>query len=174
LLGLHTNLTVVQARLLDILHRQMEDIDKRSMMQQGAQRQWREFSVSLQDSLDLISGNTTNLLTDVFSGLLRLQSLTRESTKFVVQEVHELGDKIRRINNDFDHLGQTGATRIQELGELTQGQISMVNPPLRAKTDSTYNGVALCRRSCPTHQKLSLCKPGTCMLQGFADDRHPP
>jgi hypothetical protein len=84
LLVLHANLTDVQARLLDILHQQVRDIEEKGARQQDVQTRWNEFTLSLQDSLDLISGNTTTLLQDVFSGLLKLQVLTRDSKRFVV------------------------------------------------------------------------------------------
>ena len=134
LLELHANLTDVQGKLLEILRGYMEDGKVHETQQQRVQKHWNEFTVSLEQNLDVLSTNTTTLLRDLFSGLLRLQSFTRVSTRFVADELDTLEQDVRTIrgeisllNADIDNLGNTGVARVEKLGEITQQQMILVS-----------------------------------------------
>lgn len=133
LLELHTNLTFVQARLLEILQGQLGNAEVREMQQQSVQRHWNEFSMSLEESFDSISVNTTNLMKELFTGLLRLQSLTRESSIYIADEIQTLEvdvrkvrGELRRVHDDIDTVGTAGVSKIDQLAEMSQQRLSMV------------------------------------------------
>jgi hypothetical protein len=133
ILELHTNLTVIQGRLLEILNGQFSEAKGREMQQRKNQKKWTEFTMSLEESLKSISANTTVLLRELFSGLLRLQSFTRESTRFIGDELKTLEEDVRnvrgeihRVHDDIDALGITGVAKVEELAGLGQHQLSMV------------------------------------------------
>ena len=130
---LHTNLTVIQGKLLEILNGQFSESKGREMQQRRNQKKWTEFTISLEQSLELISANTTILLRELFSGLLRLQSFTRDSTRFIGDELKTLEEdvrnvrgEIRRVHEDIDVLGTSGVAKVEELAGLGQYQLSMV------------------------------------------------
>jgi hypothetical protein len=136
LLELHTNLTFVQSRLLEILQVQLGNAEVREMQQQAVQRHWSEFTMSLEESFNSISTNTTNLMKELFMGLLRLQSLTRESAKYVSEELQTLETDVRiirgdlqRAHDDIDDVGNAGVAKIDRLAEMTQQRLSMVRTP---------------------------------------------
>ena len=133
LLELHTNLTLVQARLLEILHEQLGDAEVREMQQQTVQRHWNQFTVSLEESLDLISVNATKMMTELFTGLLRLQSFTRDSARYVGEELVMLeGDvgnvrgELHRLHEDINGIASKGISKIDDLAERSQQRLSMV------------------------------------------------
>jgi hypothetical protein len=112
----------------------MEDGKVHETQQQRVQKHWNEFTVSLEQNLDLLSTNTTSLVRDLFSGLLRLQSFTRDSSRFVTdeldtleQDVRTLRGEISLLNADIDNLGNTGVARVEKLGEITQQQMILVS-----------------------------------------------
>jgi hypothetical protein len=118
---------------LDILYVQLGDIEDREVKQRDVQRAWNEFTVVLRDDLDLIATNTTSIFHDVLSGLLRIQSFTRDSTRFVAQEIQGLEKEVRAVRNEIQHaqdtideLANSGIAGIRDLGEHTLVQISMV------------------------------------------------
>lgn len=145
LLELHTNLTFVQARLLEILQGQLGNAEVREMQQQSVQRHWNEFSMSLEESFDSISVNTTNLMKELFTGLLRLQSLTRESSIYIADEIQTLEvdvrkvrGELRRVHDDIDTVGTAGVSKIDQLAEMSQQRLSMVLAWwFRVNTDTT-------------------------------------
>jgi hypothetical protein len=103
------------------------------MQQRRNQKKWTEFTISLEQSLELISANTTILLRELFTGLLRLQSFTRDSTRFIDDElkileedVRNVRGEIRRVHEDIDALGTSGVAKVEELAGLGQHQLSMV------------------------------------------------
>ena len=133
LLELHTNLTFVQARLLEILHEQLGDAEGRMMRQRAVQRHWNEFTMSLEESLDLISTNATEMMTELFTGLLRLQSFTRDSARYVGEEfallegdVRNVRGRLRRAYEDIDGIASNGISKIDELSERSQQRLFMV------------------------------------------------
>jgi hypothetical protein len=133
LLELHTNLTFVQAKLLEILQGQLGEAEVREMQQRDVQRHWTEFTSSLEESFDLIAANTTELMKDLFSRLLRLQSFTRDSARFVAEELQILEmdvcsvrGELRRVHKDLDALGIAGISAIDQLAEMSQQRLSMV------------------------------------------------
>jgi hypothetical protein len=133
LLELHTNLTFVQSRLLEILHGQLEEAEVREMQQRTVQRHWNEFSMSLQGSLDLIWANGTEIMTELFTGLLRLQGFTRDSVKHIGEElvmlegyVRNVRGELHRVHEDIDGIATRGVSKMDELAERSQQQLSMV------------------------------------------------
>lgn len=133
LLALHANLTEVQGKLLEILRGHMEEAKANESKQKSVQKHWQEFTISLEQNLDVLSTNTTSLLRDLFSGLLRLQSFTRDSTRLVVEELGALDQEVRTVrgeisslNTDIDNLGNNGVTRIEKLSQITQQQVMLV------------------------------------------------
>src|SRR5205085_34232 len=104
--------------------------------QQVIHKHWDDFTVSLRQNLDVLSMNTTTLLRDLFSGLLRLQSFTRDSTRFVAGELHNLEQEVRtiragisQVNNELDTLGKTEVTRVEKLSEITEQRLTLVKTP---------------------------------------------
>jgi hypothetical protein len=133
ILELHTNLTVVQAKVLEILNTQFSEAKKREMQQREVQKKWTEFTISLEESLEIISANTTTLLQELFIGLLRVQELTRKSTIFLSGEFQTLEEDARnirsqigRVNNDVGTLASTGTAKIEELAGAGEQQLSLV------------------------------------------------
>ena len=133
LLELHANLTEVQGELLEILRGHMEEAKGHESKQKSVQKHWQEFTVSLEQNLGVLSTNTTSLLRELFSGLLRLQSFTRDSTRLVAEELGTLDQEVRIIrgeigllNTDIDNLGNNGVARIEKLSEITQQQVMLV------------------------------------------------
>ena len=134
LLELHTNLTFVQARLLEILHGQLRDAELREMQQHDIQTHWNTFSMSLEESLNMISANATEIMTELFTGLLRLQSFTRDSARYVGEELALLGGDVRNVREEFrtayeniDGIASRAVPIIDELAERSQQHLSMVN-----------------------------------------------
>jgi hypothetical protein len=126
-------LTIIQGKLLEILNGQFSEFKGREMQQRRNQKKWTEFTISLEQSLELISANTTVLLRELFSGLLRLQSFTKDSTRFIGDELKTLEDDvrnvrgdIRRVHDDVDALGTSVVAKVEELAGLGQHQLSMV------------------------------------------------
>jgi hypothetical protein len=135
LLELHTNLTTVQGKLLQVLQSHWREGNVRDTQQQEVQKQWTEFTVSLEETLGSISANTSSLMADLFSGLLRLQSFTRDSMKFVADEIRMLeGDvkdvrgELTRVQGEIDLIATGGVSKVEELAEMTQRRLSMVLP----------------------------------------------
>ena len=135
-MDLHANLTLVQSKLLDILHGQLDEAEQRAMHQQFMQREWSEFTVSLEKSLDLISVNVTHFVRDLFTALLRLQTFTRVTARRVAEElqnmeadVHNVRGELGRVHDDIDNLGSHGMLKIVEFNEFTQRQLYMVLIP---------------------------------------------
>jgi hypothetical protein len=107
----------------------------RETQQQDVQKQWTEFPVSLDETLGSISANTSSLMADLFSGLLRLQSFTRDSMKFVAEELRMLeGDvkdvrgELTRVQWEIDLIATGGVSKVEELAEMSQRRLSMVVP----------------------------------------------
>jgi len=133
LLELHTNLTLLQRKLLDILESQLKDIEERDIQHQNVRKQWNEFTGQLEESFNLIAMNTTDLMRDVITGLLRLQSFTKDSTRFVVEEIESLeGDvkkvrgEIRQFHEDIEMVGRIGVSKVEGIAELSQQRLLMV------------------------------------------------
>jgi len=133
LLELHTNLTSVQVGLLEILHEQLDEAEKRETQQRVVQQQWNEFTTSLEGSLESLSVNTTSLMRELFMGLLRLRSFIRESTRYVGEElktleieVRSLREQTHRVHEDLTTLGTNGISKIEELGEISLDQMLTV------------------------------------------------
>lgn len=132
-MDLHANLTDVQGKLLEVLRGHMEDAKIQESQQQGVQKHWKEFTMSLEQNLDVLSTNTTTLLRDLFSGLLRLQSFTRDSTRFVAEELNTLEQNVRSIRGGMDlldtnlnTLGNKGIAQLEQLSDATEEQLMLV------------------------------------------------
>jgi hypothetical protein len=145
LLELYTNLTFVQSKLLEILQVQLGNAEVREMQQQVVQRHWSEFTMSLEESFNSISTNTTNLMKELFMGLLRLQSLTRESAKYITEElqtlevdVQNIRGELQRAHDDIDDVGNAGVAKIDRLAEMTQQRLSMVRTPTSQFNEIQY------------------------------------
>jgi len=133
LLELHTNLTLVHGRLLEILHGQLRDAEVRELQQGTVQRHWDEFTETLEESLDLISTNATKLMRELFTGLLRLQSFTRDSARQVGEEitmlevdVRNVREELHRVYDDIDGMATRGVSNIDQLAEISQQRLYMV------------------------------------------------
>jgi hypothetical protein len=133
LLDLHSNLTSVQAKLLEILQEQLADAKVRERQQQLTQKHWTEFTISLTDSLDLISANASDLMRDLFTGLLTLQSFARDSAINIAEELRTLEvdvrgvrGELRQVQHDIDALGNVGLSKIDQIAEMSQHQLSIV------------------------------------------------
>jgi len=133
-LELHTNLTLVQGRLLEILHGQWNDAEVRELQQETVQRHWDQFTVSLEESLHLISTNGTKLMKELFTGLLRLQSFTRDSARHVGEEiamlegdVRNVREQLRRVDDVIDGMASRGASKVDQLAEISQQRLSTVS-----------------------------------------------
>ena len=144
---LHANLTEVQARLLAILKSRFEEAEARDLQQRAWQTEWNDFTWSLEQSLDMIAKNTTQLMRDLFSGLLSLQSLTRDSTRFVSDGfqtlesgVQSLKYRLQDVDHEIDEVGKAGKMNVAALTEMAQRQLSLVGlfarPYSRLFTDS--------------------------------------
>ena len=123
----------MQERLLDILRTQFEEAEVRNMEQRVLQKNWNEFTESLEEVLMLISMNSTDLMRDLFTGLLSLQSLTRDSTRLVNDEVQKLAagmnaaqEKLRDVKGDIDILGNSASANIEELAATAWRHLSLV------------------------------------------------
>lgn len=130
---MHTNLTTVQAKLLEILNRQFSNSKAREIQQRKSQQRWTEFTVSLEERLELISVNASTLLQELLTGLLRVQDLTRDSTALIGGELHTLEkdirnvrSEIRRVHEDVGTVGSTGAAKLEELAGAGENKLSMV------------------------------------------------
>ena len=133
-LELHTNLTLVQGRLLEILHEQWRNAEVRELQQETVQRHWDQFTVSLEESLHLISTNGTKLMKELFTGLLRLQSFTRDSARHVGEEiamlegdVRNVREQLRRVDDVIDGMASRGASKVDQLAEISQQRLSTVS-----------------------------------------------
>ena len=133
-LELHTNLTLVQGRLLAILHEQWRNAEVRELQQETVQRHWDQFTVSLEESLHLISTNGTKLMKELFTGLLRLQSFTRDSARHVGEEiamlegdVRNVREQLRRVDDVIDGMASRGASKVDQLAEISQQRLSTVS-----------------------------------------------
>jgi hypothetical protein len=133
LLELHTNLTFVQEMLLQVLQSHWKEATSRETQQREVQKQWTEFTTSLEERLGSISANTSNLMGDLFSGLLRLQSFTRGSMKFVADEfrmlegdVKDMRDRLGQVHDNMELIATGGVSKVQEFAEMSQRRLSMV------------------------------------------------
>ena len=133
LLELHADLTDVQARLLAILKSRFEEAQARDLQQRAWQAEWNDFTWSLEQSLDMIAKNTTQLMRDLFSGLLSLQSLTRDSTRFVSDGfqtlesgVQSLKYRLQDVDHEIDEVGKAGKMNVAALTEMAQRRLSLV------------------------------------------------
>lgn len=133
LLDLHTNLTCVQSRLLEILHEQLGEAEARESREKNVRKVWTEFTSSLEDALESISANTTTLMRELFIGLLKLQSFTKESAKYVGEElqwlqddVHNVREHLRRLHEDIQGIGTEGISKVDKLSEHAQDHLSKV------------------------------------------------
>ena len=133
ILELHTNLTVVQAKLLQVLQSHWREENSRETQKREVQKQWTEFTISLEDTLNSVSANTSSLMGDLISGLLKLQVFTRDSTEFVANELQSLeGDvqnmrsELRRVQDDIALLAAGGISQVEELAEISQQRLYMV------------------------------------------------
>lgn len=140
-MNLHANLTDVQSKLLEILRVHLDDAKVHESHQQVIQKQWNEFTISLRQNLNVLSTNTTTLLRDLFSGLLRLQSFTKDSTRLMADELRTLEQEVRtirggigRVNNELDTFSETEIGRVEKLSGIIQQQLILVYTPL-SKTD---------------------------------------
>ena len=136
LLELHTNLTSVQSKLLDILQSHWREGDVRDAQQREMRKHWTKFTVSLEETLDSISVNTSRLMTDLFSGFMRLQSFTKDSTRFLTSDLQSLqGDvqnvrgELRRMHDDIGGFTVEGIFQVEELAEMSRRRLSMVLLP---------------------------------------------
>ena len=127
LLDLHTNLTCVQSRLLEILHERLAEAEARESREQNVQKLWTEFTSSLEEALESISTNTTTLMRELFIGLLKLQSFTKESARYVGEElqwlqddVHNIREYLRRLHEDIQGIRTEGISKVYEFSEHTQ------------------------------------------------------
>jgi len=89
--------------------------------------------MSLEETLNSISGNTSSLMKDLFSGLLRLQKFTRDSAKSVSDELQTLGGDIKdvrkellHVQEDMELIATRGISKIEELAEMSQHRLSRV------------------------------------------------
>jgi hypothetical protein len=134
LLELHFNLTVVQERLLEVLNSQFHEAEITFEQQREMQRVWEEFTRSLDITLEIISTNTTDLMKDLYTGLLSLQSLMRTSTRFVGDELNVLSkaaqaihEELHQVREDIDSAGLAGKSKIQELLATAETELSEVS-----------------------------------------------
>jgi hypothetical protein len=105
----------------------------RGQQQQEAQKVWTDFTGSLEETLDLISANTSELMRGLFNGLLRLQRFTRDSARFVGEEfqtlegdVRDVREELRRVHDDIESLATAGVSKVEGLAEISQQRLSMV------------------------------------------------
>ena len=133
-LELHTNLTLVQGRLLEILHEQWRNAEVRELQQETVQRHWDQFTVSLEESLHLISTNGTKLMKELFTGLLRLQSFTRDSARHAGEEitvlegdVRNVREQLRRVYDVIDGMATRGVSKVDQLAEISEQRLSTVS-----------------------------------------------
>ena len=133
MLELHTKLTAVQAKLLQVLQSHWKEGSTKATQQREVQKQWREFTTSLEESFHSISGNTSSLMKDLFSGLLRLQKFTRDSAKSVSDELQTLGGDIKDVRKELLHVQEDmeliatgGISKIEELAEMSHHRLSRV------------------------------------------------
>ena len=123
----------MQEKLLQVLQSHWREGDFRETQQRDVQKQWTEFTVSLEETLGSISANTSSLMADLFSGLLRLQSFTRDSMKFVAEElrileggVKDVRGELGRVQGEIGLIATDGISKVEELAEMSQRRLSMV------------------------------------------------
>jgi hypothetical protein len=146
-LELHTNLTVVQARLLEILQGQLGNFQEKEIHQRAVQRHWNEFTMSMEESFDSMSAGASNLMKELFMGLLRLQSFTTESAKYVADElkmleldVQNVRGELRQVHGEIDSLGTAGISKIDQLAEMSQQRLFVARPyGPRPNIDTTHS-----------------------------------
>lgn len=157
LLELHSNLTSVQAKLLEILRTQLNEAEAREAQQRTSQKHWNDFTSSLEESLESISSNTTSLMKDLFLGFLRLQSFSRDTARYVSEElrtldvdIHGIRGRLQQIQGEINALGNSEISQIDQLAEMNKHQLSIVFLPLIiGKQDSNRPGYSICRRASP-------------------------
>jgi hypothetical protein len=130
---LFANLTVIQGRLLTLLEDSVLDAEERVSTQDEVQRKWEKFTSAMDQSLGGMQGNVTYMMGEVVSRLLYLQRFTRDSTRFVTDELDLLRDGVGDVRRQVDmfrvDMGDFIAAEkgeIETLGRISQGQFSAV------------------------------------------------
>ena len=84
--------------------------------------------------MHLISTNGTKLMKELFTGLLRLQSFTRDSARHVGEEiamlegdVRNVREQLRRVDDVIDGMASRGASKVDQLAEISQQRLSTVS-----------------------------------------------
>jgi len=133
LLELHSNLTVVQARLVEILRMELEDALAREREQRVVQRNWNAFTNSLEENLSVLTFNATNLTRDLLGALVRLQMLTRDSATTVADhlallegDIRSVRQHIQQVRLDMDAFSAAELSVVETLAEASQERLSMV------------------------------------------------
>ena len=133
LLELHSNLTVVQARLVEILKTELEDALARGRQQRVVQQNWNAFTDSLEENLSVLHVNTTSLTRDLLDALVRLQTLTQHSATTVADHLALLENDIRSVRQqiwqvrlDMDTFSAAELSVVEALAEASQERLSLV------------------------------------------------
>jgi len=125
LLELHSNLTSVQARLLEILRKEADTAEMRERDRRVVEQSWNAFTTSLEESLWVLSVNTSILTRDLLSALLRLQTFTTHSTDVVAEQISVLERDIRSVR---EQIGQVRIDVDTIIADVTQEHLFTVSP----------------------------------------------
>jgi hypothetical protein len=133
LLELHSNLTVVQARLLEVLQAEAQSAQERGGQQAIVQANWDSFTESLGESLGVLSANTSALTTELLGALIRLQAFTRDSAAGVAEQlgvlegdIGRVRDQIWQVQLEMDVFGEGELSAVGKLGDASQERLFMV------------------------------------------------
>jgi len=124
-------LTSLQIRLLEILRGQWEEAEMRQVHQRSVEKQWTAFVGTMEESLVTISVNASNLMRELLVGLLRLQSLTRDSGRQINEELRMLDVGVGRIRDDIQRVHQ-------DIGALDTADIFVI----KTLADMSYDKLA--------------------------------
>jgi len=135
LLELHLNLTSVQEKLLDILNGQFAAASQREQRNSAVEKTWSAFTEKLEGELAALEKNTQVLLGELFTGLLRLEGITRDSVIRVAgelggleEDVQEVRKGLRLMEEDISAIEMLASEKVEELGEKSQKRLSIVCP----------------------------------------------
>lgn len=125
----------MQARLLEVLHGEVEMAEVWGRDRRVVEHNWNAFTISLEESLGVLSVNTSILTRDLLSALLRLQTFTRDSADVVAHQLSILeGDicgvreQLRQVRIDVDTIGESGVSAVESMIDVSQERLFMVSP----------------------------------------------
>jgi len=126
-------LTVVQARLVEILKTELEDALARERQQRVVQQNWNAFTDSLEENLSVLHVNTTSLTRDLLDALVRLQTLTQHSATTVAdhlalleKDIRSVRQQIWQVRLDMDTFSAAELSVVEALAEASQERLSLV------------------------------------------------